>query len=368
MVNTTASKGIHKLPNELLVKILGQVPFTVENFYALSDVNDRFRDLVPCPATLLEIGRRQYPDDIYRIAWAEVKGCADKIAIGLISNEGDHQTAREALTLGVHLLDYLSTVADGRGRNIVYVWAALRASLKPRTIQALRFTIGRIYDYVFTTDMNFAEFLFNPVGGTPLVEMQMQRVEGSPFSMLKRRAFETALLMKKHNQHLSDMICQKTKGVLQGEAPRHYVALFQSTDYIWAGDEDERYPERLNYVQRTQWRMLRKNAQDHDGSKEVDEAELERKYFKCIRDPSEANPAITRPFISEMKEDMAAQQLFELGPAAGKMNIDTDLKGFGELARRTLDQVQTNSLPRPVHDAVVRLRLLERVPDETQSA
>lgn len=85
MVNTTASKGIHKLPNELLVKILGQVPFTVENFYALSDVNDRFRDLVPCPATLLEIGRRQYPElgllnNLRKVTYIELLGLKSKDA------------------------------------------------------------------------------------------------------------------------------------------------------------------------------------------------------------------------------------------------------------------------------------------------
>lgn len=375
----TASKGINKLPNELLIKILGHVPFTVENFYALSDVNDEFRDVVACPATLLKIVRRQYPElallnNLRRVTYVELLGLKSKdarikIAVSLISDEDDHPTTREALTLGVHLLDYLSTLTDDEGRDIVYVWAGLRASLKPRTIQALRFTIGRIYDYffttdnLFTTDMNFAEFLFNPIGGTPLGEMQMQRVEGSPLSTLKRRSFETALLMKKHNQHLSDMICQNTKGILQPEAARHYLALVESTRYSRLGSEDGEYEETLRYLQGMQWRMLKPTILEGNELEE-ENAEIEQEYLAFMRTPHEANVAIMGPFISELKEDMAAQKHFELGQAVDEQGFDVDLKAFGEVARTTLNQVGTDSLPRQVHNAVAKLRLLEGVPGE----
>lgn len=119
--------------------------------------------------------------------------------------------------------------------------------------------------------------------------------------------------MRKHNQRLSDMMCQGTKGVVHTEAERHYGALVQSTQYVLVSNKIGDYAETLKYAQGMQWRMLRGNGGEDSESGFDEHVELEKNFARLLKAPYQANAAVLGPFISEAKMSEATGQCLCFG-------------------------------------------------------
>ena len=134
-------QGIHKIPNELLVKILAFVPFVRpgpliriasppplphSSHSRLKLVDTRFRNTVASAALRLETVRCQFPEltalrNVTSISLAELNEYSliefkIRSAANLVTRDIDNEKARNAVYVSLHLLGYMSNIV-GNARH-----------------------------------------------------------------------------------------------------------------------------------------------------------------------------------------------------------------------------------------------------------
>lgn len=152
MATSPEPKGIHKIPNEILVKILTIVPYVPEvdgsvdcssnviegqttvrqtpagagSHVLLRQVNKRFRDIVNSPALRLETVRHQY-SELAALRHVTSIGSAELVELALLDTkvqqaatkvigQKEGEKARQAVIVSLHFLGYMAfIVGDERG-------------------------------------------------------------------------------------------------------------------------------------------------------------------------------------------------------------------------------------------------------------
>lgn len=131
---STELKGIHKIPNELLIEIIAFVPFIRPGFLILPElsylgshvrlrqVDHHFRDIIDSAALRLQTVRCQFPElaalrGITTVSFTElinfslidanVRQATDKV----LKKDGE-ESAKHAIFTSLHLLDYMTSVVN----------------------------------------------------------------------------------------------------------------------------------------------------------------------------------------------------------------------------------------------------------------
>lgn len=113
-------------------------------------------------------------------------------AIRKISKDGDTTQAIEALTQGLRILDFLSSLTTDRDyveRKVSLLIGTKQYCLGARGPMLIRYTIDRICDTFFPAIEDFLTFV--SIGGLPCGIKPGQ--VASYLQMIKRKAFETAV-------------------------------------------------------------------------------------------------------------------------------------------------------------------------------
>lgn len=363
MAATPELKGIHKVPNEILVKIFAFVPFVPSNISSpeqphvpsgshdrLRQVDSRFRNVVDSPALRLETVRYQYPEvamlrdvtnvfsadlDEFSLLDSEIGMATDKV---LKEDAGDE--ARHAVKMGLHLLGYMSVVTNEHendlGNAYLFAWAK-KEFFSQEWLRTLRYTMYRVCSFLLATDRNYMRVTGEDLEpGTDEQDMSVVDMTTNVRRTTARRSLEAAILTQNHSGLLHKKIIAGDISGLQDRTVALYSCL---TDLclqqlgvvagIFPSGTDEYIEEALKFVKGMHWRMLSSPLRLPAESGEDEPAEGMR------------GVQILRPFTQELLSDMSLVSTF------GRCHVDADTSPTMK------DLKEVGSFLRSAHDAII---------------
>ncbi|KAK5945659.1 hypothetical protein PMZ80_002865 [Knufia obscura] len=334
---------MHKVPNELLTKILALVPYSPKALQTLKQVNKRFREITDSNALRLAIAHNQcfemialcgtpvlHSDHLarYMARYAKVEAAVKKIA-----KKEDTPKVTQALTLGMYLLEFMDTLEyDVPGvETWVYLWVAAREYFLPGPVKlAVRYTVSRICDTYFPSYGFYACLLrFEDIRKLRAAENGL-RENIVWLETFRKRAFEAAALRKHHNVRIVDAINENEMDQFYMDAASHFQLLLCSLQYQTKSDiHKPRYAEGIGYLRAWQWRML---------------SHREGPSLRLARDP-EINPAFFVPVFSETLVDNLVKDYVEDKGGYCGAHFDVDLKRAGIGLRTVVAHVKAKDIP-----------------------
>ncbi|KAK5952541.1 hypothetical protein OHC33_006586 [Knufia fluminis] len=364
MMYPSELKGIHKIPNEILIKILAFVPYVPKGIGTLShltapaakghdsgpppdisqshtplgQVSTRFRNIIASSAIPREIIKNQFPElavfrDLTEITPQDLESFSKLYSrivntINKVLKDDDSKEAKQAMTMGVFMLERMTAfgIPDSDTRSNACLVAMARKDLwSDKWLMTLRYTIRRICDHLYPTSTDVCSLIRRWGGSHPDIPEEMEIVA----QMFKRRSFEKALLMNNHQQYVSkiidDGVCVKTQILFIMAYVRFSK---QMSHVVSAGDEpldfagQQEHEAMVRYVRGKQWRILTCASPKED--------DLSKKLEKLF------DSEMWKEFSNEIMVDEFTRKVFEDG------NVSTD----GIPTIRDLKE-EENSCPKP---------------------
>ena len=310
---STEPKGIHKLPNELLINILAFVPFVPPtpsyldkpgafgSHDRLRRVDDRFRDVVDSAALRLQTVRCQFPElaalrGLTAVSPTELVDFSlldsdVRLATEKVMKKDGGMSAKHAIFTSLHLLSYMSSVVDDKGHNLInaclFTWAK-KDLFSSKWLQILRYALHCVFDHLFPTMKHFGLMLGETLTGVMIrVQNEIQMVDIP--RMLKRRSFEAAVLFKNHAGSLHAKIIQQDgplglvnyADALYGHLCSILLRRCAATTWIASELADESYEDDLDFVQGRLWCMLSGKQEEADASSQAwSVSQIRRSYIR----------------------------------------------------------------------------------------
>jgi len=365
---STEPKGIHKIPNEILVNILALVPFvppspscpnkpdSLGSHDRLKQVDHRFRDVVDSAALRLQTARRQFPEQaalrgLITVSATELVDISlldsnIRLATDKVLKKEARESTQRAIFTSLHLLSYMSSLVDDERRDLtnacLFVWAK-KDLFHSRWLQVLRHALHRMFDHFFPTIEDFANMLPNDpmsiMTHSLVIQLLYQYdIRPSPewAGMLRRRCFESAILLQNHAgpvyakilaEDLSDLV--DNIGALHDRINSILVHRL----VIAAGARPEvaevEFKDDLDFVRYMQWRMLSEERED-----------------EIVNAPTSRLSQISIPYVREASNDSSLHYKFEMCNAGDTPSISIrEMKGAGSFLRKAFATISKQGVP-----------------------
>lgn len=361
---STESKGIHKIPNELLIEIIAFVPFIRRGFLILPklgylgshvrlrQVDHRFRDIVDSAALRLQTVRCQFPElaalrGITTVSFtklinfslidANVRQATDKV----LKKDGD-ESAKHAIFTSLHLLDYMTSVVNNDKQYdltnaCLLTWAKMDL-FSSKWLQVLRYALHCVFDHLFPTIEDFALIIYDSEDPWGVVIRQQGDTGMADIPRtLRRRCLDSAILLQNHAGSLHAEIIQ------QEDPPdfvNHFAELYGRlcsilihrcavTTGIALELADEKFEDDLDFVQGMQWCML----SDEQGDESVSSQACRVSQ-------------IVRPYIREASNDAHLHRKFEDFNVSDAPSISIkEMEDAGSFLRKAYTIIATKDVP-----------------------
>ncbi|KAK5080637.1 hypothetical protein LTR70_002653 [Exophiala xenobiotica] len=348
---STEPKGIHKIPNELLVKILAFVPFVPPtpsylgkpgafgSHDRLRRVDDRFRDVVHSAALRLQTVRCQLPElaalrGLTAVSPTELVDFSlldsdVRLATEKVTKKDGGMSAKHVIFTSLHLLSYMSSVVDDKGHDLpnacLFTWAK-KDLFSSRWLQILRYALHCVFDHLFPTIKHFGLMLDEALTGVMIrVQNEIQMVDIP--RMLKRRSFEAAVLFRNHAGSLHAKIIRQDgplglvnyADALYGHLCSILLRRCAATTRIASELADESFEDDLDFVQNMLW---------------------------CASSRAFRVSQIIRSYIREASNDDHLHRKYEVSNVSGGPSISIkEMEDAGAFLRKAHSVIVTKGVP-----------------------
>lgn len=356
---STEPKGIYKIPNELLVKILAFVPFippspsyigkpgAFGSHDQLRQVDDRFRDVIDSAALRLQTVRCQFPElaalrGLTAVSPTELTNFSSldsdvRLATDKVTKEDSDESFKHAIFTTLHLLSYMSSVVDNKRHDwtnaCLVIWAR-KHLFSSKWLQVLRYAVHCVFDRLFPIMDDFAVMLHEDPFGVLIREHGDGRKADIP-RMLRRRCLETAILLQNHTGPLHAKIIEEDPSDFADHIDALHGRLcdiFICWRPIAAGSGSElteEFEKALDFVQGMTWRMLTKEPED-----------------EWINLTPRHVSKIVRPYVCEAYSDVLLHRDFEISRFGNIPSITIrEMRDAGSFLRKAHATIATKGVP-----------------------
>lgn len=284
LIHTNEANAIDKLPTEILVMILAFVPYIPRGHRApehtshrlLSQVSTRFREIVRSDAFRRETARCQFPEITYlngtnTISASRLESYSKvhfdiERAVELVAGQR-RDTARQAVSTGLHVLHYMFYVLRDRKRysvNALLIAWARKGLFSAKWLMILRYTIRCVFEYFYPNNIDVVRLLdeeaeWKAAGCKDYVVILL----------LGGLSFETAVLMNNWRSPLHKSILETLPRDWKYvtiehhrplEAAIHHTAIDETQPI--SEDDEQSKANAIAYVKGKRWRMLSRHEPD----------------------------------------------------------------------------------------------------------